>query len=98
MAKLKCKLFSNLHQEPEMTYLPPAYEVRRKVIFILGNVCLSTFWGEGVPPLADGVGGVPPSQVRTGKYPHPVLTRGSMPSSHNGGVPPTPDLGRGTPS
>ena len=28
-------------------YLPPAYVVRGKVIFILGNVCLFTFWGGG---------------------------------------------------
>ena len=34
-------------------YLPPAYVVRRKVMFILGNVCLPTLDG-GVPTLDEG--------------------------------------------
>ena len=40
-------------------FLPPAYVVRGKVIFILGNVSLFTFRG-GVPGLRfSGGGGVP---------------------------------------
>ena len=52
--------------------LPPAYEVRRKVIFILGNICLFTL--VGAPHPADGGGGgggVQPSFPMGGGYPFP---------------------------
>ena len=68
-----------LFLETHASFLPPAYVVRGKVIFILGNVCLFTFlgggprsrWGgtrsqvhgEGVPGPGQGVGG---SQVQVG--------------------------------
>ena len=45
-------------------FLPPAYEVRGEVIFLLGNVC--SHWG-GVTSF--GCWGVPPFQVRTGGTP-----------------------------
>ena len=41
------------------SFLPPAYEIRRKVIFILRNVCLSTLTGRGgggTPVLLQGGG------------------------------------------
>ena len=44
------------------TFLPPAYVVRGKVIFILGNVCLFTTEGGGTPSPVPGLGGTP-SQV-----------------------------------
>ena len=47
-------------------FLPPAYEVRGKVIFILGNVCLFTIGG----------GGDSPSQVWVGRFPVPGLGGG----------------------
>ena len=87
---------------------PTAYEVRRKALFILGNVCLST-WG-GVPPSfaigggypihPDGGGvsssflmGVPhPSQWR---YPiHTDWGGGSYPIQTDRGVPPSRPPGR----
>ena len=53
-------------------WLPLAHEVRRKVIFMLVTVCLSTFWGllyfyaadEGYPCPSLGGTRVPPFQVR----------------------------------
>ena len=55
-------------------WLPTAYEVRRKVIFILGNVCLSTW---GVPPcFSMGAGGTP-SFLKGGT---PILPGGGYPS------------------
>ena len=71
------------------SFLPPAYVVRGKVIFILGNVCLFTLEGGGVPRSRWGgsqaqveVGGVPGpggtrSQVRGGGG-YPVLVKGKM--------------------
>ena len=45
---------------PEVSLLPSAYEVLGKVMYILVNVCLSTF-GRGYLHPADGGGGVYPS-------------------------------------
>ena len=88
--------------------LPPAYVVRGKVIFILGNVCLFTIgWGgDSIPGL--GGGGYPVSGVGEG-YPVPGLDGGGYPGYPFGqdwmvggylGYPPWPVLdggGRGTP-
>ena len=63
-------------------FLTPAYEVRGKVIFILGNVCLSTLVGKGYPIWLMGVPpsqvwmGVSPSQVRTGGRGYPFWLMG----------------------
>ena len=73
--------------------LPPAYVVRGKVIFMLGNVCLFTIsgWG-GVPHPRSGWWGGTPSQVwMVGGYlgyPQPGL---------DGGTQGTPMTGLGTP-
>ena len=79
---------SNLIPLEITLFLPPAYKVRGKVIFILGNVCLSTFLG-GVPPsfpMARG-GGVLTSQVRIGG-PHLRSGWGVPPSQvRTGGTP-----------
>ena len=66
--------------------LPPAYVVRGKVIFILGNVCLFTLEG-GVPGPGPGVcvGGVPGLRSREGGY--PVSGLGGSQVSGLGGVP-----------
>ena len=93
-------------REPLAVLLPPAYIVRGKVIFILGNICLFLIGG-GVPHLRSG--GCTSSQVGGG-YPIPGLDRGT-PSQVWGrwyplpemGLPPQtwdrvpPDLGWGTP-
>ena len=55
-------------------YLPPAYVVRGKVIFILGNVCLFTFGG--VPHPYPSLSGGYPIQPWTGGYPNPALDGG----------------------
>ena len=72
-------------------FLPPAYVVRGKVIFILGNVCLFTITGGGypisglvaggggypIPGLATGGGGVPhPRSGQGGGVPHPRSGQG----------------------
>ena len=68
-------------------YLPPAYVVRGKVIFILWNVCLFTIgggWGYPIQGLGEG-------------YPIPegyLIPRGG----EWGGGYPVPGLGGGTPS
>ena len=73
--------------------LPPAYVVRGKVIFILGNVCLFTFWG-GVSRSCLGWGGTQSSLGRGGGVPiQPWM--GGYPISGGGGY---PNLGGGTPS
>ena len=67
-----------------LIFLLPAYVVRGKVIFILGNVCLFTFGGGGVPGLRflGGVpglrflGGGPRSQIFGGGY--PVSVKGKI--------------------
>ena len=83
-------------------FLLPAYVVRGKVIFILGNVCLFTIGGGypiqcldggGVPRSMSGWGGTP-SQVWVGGY--PITGLGGIPSQVWMGVPPTM-TGWGTP-
>ena len=65
-------------------FLPPAYVVRGKVIFILGNVCLFTIgWGGGDPIWLMGRG-VPNPRSRWGGVPHPADT-GSTPSQVQAG-------------
>ena len=61
--------------------LPPAYVVRGKVIFILGNVCLFTFGGGGVPHPYPSLsrGGVPDPALDGGGVPDPALDRGGTP-------------------
>ena len=44
--------------------LPPAYGVRGKVIFILGNVCLFTTPGTGYAWTGYAAGGAPPAVSR----------------------------------
>ena len=94
---------ANLLQPP---FLPPTYEVRWKVIFILGNVCLFIMWGGGgYPghfPTGGGVGGgsysILPDQGCTLIFPN---TRGDpIPSQWGvlhlfqwGGVPPSGQWG-----
>ena len=73
-------------------FLPPAYVVRGKVIFILGNVCLFTIGG-GIPcPRSDGGGGYPiPGQMVEEGTPSQVWMVGGR------GVPhPRSDGGGGT--
>ena len=71
----------------KIRFLPPAYVVRGKVIFILGNVCLFTF--EGGVPRSRWVGGPrsrwggPRSRLRWGGY--PVSDPGGYPVSGLGG-------------
>ena len=68
-------------------FLPPAYVVRGKVIFILGNVCLFTIgWGGGTPSQVwvctpSQVGGYPISGL--GGYPIPGLD-GGVPHPRSG--------------
>ena len=77
-----------------MHFLPPAYVVRGKVIFILGNVCLFTIGrggypipgldggGEGgypIPGLMVRVGGTPSQVWMVGGYPIPGLMVGGYP-------------------
>ena len=57
-------------------YLPPAYVVRGKVIFILGNVCLFTFGGGGSQVSDFRGGGGPRSQIFLGGY--PVSVKGKI--------------------
>ena len=61
--------------------LPPAYVVRGKVIFILGNVCLFTIgWGGGTPN-SDLGGGYPFPGLGGGGTPSQVWTGGGYPIS-----------------
>ena len=68
-----------------VAYYLPAYEVRGKIIFILGNVCLFTlaggtpFPGQDGGPHPDDGWGVLHSQIRTGGYPIPGLDGGGYP-------------------
>ena len=64
--------------------LPPAYVVRGKVIFILGNVCLFTLWGWGGTP--SQVWGVPHPKSGLGGYPIPGLV-GGVPHLRSQGYP-----------
>ena len=66
-----------------MEYLPPAYVVRGKVIFILGNVCLFTIGGGGGYPvpglMVGGGGGYPiPGLMVGGGVPHPRSDGGGV--------------------
>ena len=86
-----------------LTFLPPAYVVRGKVIFILGNVCLFTF-GRGYPiqPWTGGyliqpwTGGGVPNPALDGGVPDPALDggRATQSSLGRGGF---PNLGQGGP-
>ena len=70
-------------------FLPPTYEVRGKLIFILGNLCPYFGGGGGCPHLADGGGK---------GYPHPSQ-QGGTPIFPNGEIPLSFLMGRGgTPS
>ena len=77
-------------------FLPPAYVVRGKVIFILGNVCLFTIAGGGRGYSILGLGGTP-SQVwwqGEGGVPHPRSSQGGTPSQVWSGVPWVPPSAR----
>ena len=63
-------------------FLPPAHEVRGKVIRILGNVCLFT---------TRGVGGYPGQVPDGGRYPILPDGRGRYPILSDGGYPILPD-------
>ena len=76
---VKSRFKLNLIAFSILPYLPPAYVVRGKVIFILGNVCLFTIaggegypisglvaGGRGVPHPRSGWWGGTPSQVWSG--------------------------------
>ena len=69
--------------------LPPAYVVRGKVIFILGNVCLFTIGG-GITPCQVWVGGfTPPRSGLGGRV--PFLRSGwAVPHPRSGGTQGTP--------
>ena len=88
---MKCAVQNLELNRRGLWYLPPAYVVRGKVIFILGNVCLFTIggggtlsqvwhWGYPIPGLMVG-GGVPYPRSDGGGYPIPGLMVGwSTPS------------------
>ena len=86
-----------------VTFLPPAYVVRGKVIFILGNVCLFTFGG-GVPclrfsgggPMSQIFGGGPMSQM-FGGGPRSQIFRGGPRSQILGGYQVSDFFGGGYP-
>ena len=70
-------------------FLPPAYVVRGKVIFILGNVCLFT-WGGGGGPMSQIFflgGGGPRSQIFRGGSHVSDFWGGPMPQIFGGGGP-----------
>ena len=68
--------------------LPPAYVVRGKVIFILGNVCLFTIAGGGTPSQVWWWGGTPSHVWTEGGYPISGLDwRVPHPRSGQGGTP-----------
>ena len=84
-------------------FLTSAYEVRGKVMFVLGNVCLSISRGGGYPHPADHEGYPLPSQWG---YPFPSWWREGVPhpswwgtpiSGQDGGMYPHPRSGRGVP-
>ena len=69
-------------------FLPPAYEVRGKVLFSQVSVCLLTFQGGGYPiPGLDGGWGGTPSQVW-------MVGGGGIPGLDGGGYPRSWWLGR----
>ena len=104
-----CQLSSNLvcHHNiafsfpfKSLLFLPPAYVVRGKVIFIPGNVCLFTLGGGTLSSLGQGGD---PNPALDGGVPNPALDWGGVPiQPWTGGYPNlgwggTPSLG-GTPT
>ena len=90
-----CLKLSNSHR---LWLLPPAYVVRGKVIFILGNVCLFTIGGGY---LVQGLGGGYPVPGLGGEVPHLGSGWGGVPHHRSGwregGTPSQVQVG-GTPS
>ena len=91
--RLRGYVGSTTAHEPsyETLSLPPAYEVRRKVIFILGNVC--PHLGGGTPIQLMGAG-YPLSRSGRGD-PLPIRTGwGYPPSGLDGSTSPCREIGR----